>query len=158
MRWQTHLRIPCGCGNNPNCPKCSGLGWKDRPRNAAKRQQGKPGWSGHCIICRGAATRSIHIAKEIDGQHRVGICSNCHKYFLRDCLGEEKANVVCRGLEIAQTYKLHTPFAMNVAIGRYSIEEAKRRTRLLEIERRGGSVDAFAAGRRLPGSFGSRQK
>jgi hypothetical protein len=66
--------------------------------------------------------------------------------------------VIERGLAIARDHKLFVPHAINVAKGRYSIDEAKRRGRLRRKVQEGKSVDAFSIGKRLPGSFESSFK
>ena len=63
--------------------------------------------------------------------------------------------ILAKALQLAHKDKIHPPYAINAVRGRYTVREAKRRTRLREHETRGQSVDMFDLGHRMPGDFES---
>jgi hypothetical protein len=86
------------------------------------------------------------------------VCYECRSGVLKNLLPSEIAAVIKRALIIARVYGLFVPHAINVAKGRYSIPEAKKRGKLRRKVLDGKSVDAFSVGKRVPGSFGSNFK
>lgn len=87
------------------------------------------------------------------GQKQYWVCADCDSLLLHGLWHEEKGAIVAKALQLAHESKIHPPYAINVVRGRYTVREAKRRTRLRERERRGQSVDMYDLGHRMPGDF-----
>lgn len=82
------------------------------------------------------------------------LCFYCDNYFFDDLLSPEaKLERLISGMKISQENRIELGFALNVARGRYSLREAKKRHALKHRENSGKSVDIFVVGRRLPGGY-----
>ena len=82
------------------------------------------------------------------------LCSYCDDYFFGDLTSAEaKLDRLIEAMKIAQEKYIDLGFALNVARGRYSLREAKRRHNLKHRELSGKSVDIFAVGKRMPGGY-----
>jgi len=105
-----------------------------------------------CILCNSTKNISVHsdLAKNVD------LCKHCSGLPIFNNLFEyQKISAVCQGKKLAKSHKLYVPFAINVALGRYSLAEAQRRTKLRNTELDGKSVDAYSVAKRTGGSFRS---
>ena len=65
--------------------------------------------------------------------------------------------MLIKALKVSEEEKLYLPYALNALRGRYTLQEARRRTRLREREQLGKTADLYNLGQRVPGSFGSKQ-
>jgi hypothetical protein len=102
---------------------------------------------GKCLVCHRVVTGH----HPVFGEHSM--CGVCHRRQLRNLMPAQRGPAVERGLAISLQHKLSAGLALNVATGRYSVEEAKRRMRLIKREQDGLSNDAYSVGGRVPGSF-----
>ena len=105
-----------------------------------------------CCICHRSAAAQYVCDAEMGGQ-QYWVCSECDSLLLRGLWREDKGVILAKALQLAHEDKIHPPYAINAVRGRYTVREAKRRTRLRERELRGQSVDMFDLGHRMPGDF-----
>ncbi len=105
-----------------------------------------------CVLCK--STKNVGVL--INDTKSIKICKYCNEMPTFEGLFDfQKIDAITAGYDLAKTNRLHMPFALNVALGRYSLAEAQRRTKLREMELSGKSVDAYAIAKRTPGSFRS---
>lgn len=105
-----------------------------------------------CIICHKKTNKYV-----TSNGLNYFICHRCNYQMFNGHSGDEIAVVVGKAFELTIRNKLLIAYAINHVLGRYTLEEAKRRTKLKLIEREGGSTDIFDKGSRIPGSFRSRK-
>ena len=109
-----------------------------------------------CCICHRIAHIKIANNFEKDGQ-AFFVCNECNRFFLKGLGADERVKTLQKAFELSDKQKIHLPYAINAARGVYTLQEARRRTRLLRREQRGKTSDLYSLGRRMPGNFGSRQ-
>jgi hypothetical protein len=109
-----------------------------------------------CCICR-RHTRVIVIRASESHEAIYFVCRECDRFFLKGLYGFEKGLVLIKALKVSEEEKLYLPYALNAIRNRYTLQEARRRTRLREREQLGKTTDLYNLGQRMPGSFGSRQ-
>ena len=109
-----------------------------------------------CCICRRLARIVVIRASESrEGIHFV--CRECDRFFFKGLYDFEKGTILIKALKVSEEEKLYLPYALNALRGRYTLQEARRRTRLREREQLGKTADLYNLGQRVPGSFGSKQ-
>lgn len=105
-----------------------------------------------CLLCRSSKNIGVLITEE----GSVKICKSCNEQPLLTGLYDyEKVRAINEGFIFAKENKLYLPYAINVSLGRYNLSEAKRKTKLREMELNGRHTDAYGVGKRLSGSFQS---
>lgn len=109
-----------------------------------------------CLVClRNIKCKSIQ-SLTIDNQ-LYDICYSCIDFLLKDKYDYEISIILEKAINILNENDINISYAINSAMGRYTIQEAKRRTKLRRREISGKSNDIFDNGRRLPGNFRSRK-
>lgn len=109
-----------------------------------------------CLVCsRNIKCKSFQNLS-IDNQ-LFEVCYSCIDFLLKDKYDYEISLIVEKAINIARDNDVKMSYAINSAMGRYTIQEAKRRTKLRRREMSGKSTDIFDNGRRLPGNFRSRK-
>ena len=109
-----------------------------------------------CCICQ----RPAQVLVKNDSDIKLppySVCSQCYEYFLRDKYIDKYATIE-KALKLSSETGISMPYAVNVALNKYTLKEAKRRDKLKKMEKDGRSVDMFDIRRRVSGSFGSKQK
>lgn len=102
-----------------------------------------------CAVCGRPAKMFLSRGNEI-----MMLCKECNKHFFFDLRSNEtKKDRLIEAKNLCREEGLTKGFALNVIIGRYTLQEAKRRCRLKERERSGKSVDFYALGWRRPGCY-----
>ena len=88
------------------------------------------------------------------GDSTCFLCSYCDRYFFADLFtAEAKLDRLIAAMKIAQEKGIALGYALNVVCGRYSLREAKKRSRLKDREKEGKTVDIFVIGKRMPGGY-----
>lgn len=119
------------------------------PKNDAELRR-----SPKCQLCK--SVKDIGVI--VFGSESLRICKACNEQpVLKGLYDYEKIRSIKEGFKLAKEHRLHLPYAINTVLKRYTLEEAVRKSRLLEKERNGKEGDAFAVGKRLPGSFHSKK-
>jgi len=109
-----------------------------------------------CLVClRNVKCKSIE-SLTIDAQ-LYEVCYSCIDFLLKDKYEHEISIIIEKAINISKENDIKMSYAINSAMGRYTIQEAKRRTKLRRREISGKSNDIFDNGRRLPGNFRSRK-
>lgn len=84
-------------------------------------------------------------------------CRKCNKFFFKGLYYFEKGPILIKALKVSSEENIYIPYALNAIRGRYTLKEAKKRTRLREREQQGKSTDLYNLGKRTPGSFRSKK-
>ena len=123
---------------------------KQQRRAHASRQNER------CCICRRLAR--VVVIKAAESHETIYfVCRECDRLFLQGLYDFEKGAVLIKALKVSEEEKLYLPYALNAIRNRYTLQEARRRTRLRKREQRGKTADLYDLGQRMPGSFGRRQ-
>lgn len=106
----------------------------------------------NCMICHKKTNRYI-----ASNGLSYFICPSCNNNIFNGYTEYETATVVANASELKVKYNLLIAYAINHVLGRYTLEEAVRRTKLKLKEREGGRTDMFDKGTRISGNFRSRK-
>ena len=109
-----------------------------------------------CCICHRLA-RVVVIRVSDSHEAIYFVCRECDRFLLKGLYDFEKGTVLIKALKVSEEEKLYLPYALNAIRGKYTLQEARRRTRLREQEQLGKTADVYNLGRRMPGSFGIKQ-
>lgn len=106
-----------------------------------------------CMICNKKTNRYIS-----SNGLSYFICPVCNYNIFNGYTEYESATVVVKASELKVKHNLLIAYAINHVLGRYTLEEAIRRTKLKLKEGEGGSTDMFDKGTRIPGNFRSNNR
>lgn len=113
--------------------------------------------NNRCCICGRRAEITI-ADKDKQGAPTYSVCSYCNGKVLGRLYVYEKWFVLNQALPLFEKEKnIHRPFLINVVRGKYTLQEARRRTNEKNRKLEGRSQDIFDVGRRVGGSFRSKQ-
>lgn len=110
--------------------------------------------STNCLICNKQTNKVIK-----DNGLSYSICPVCYVTLFKgySLLDDDICNVICKAKELTQSNKILLVYAINHVLGKYTLKEGVRRSKLKLKERDGSSIDIFDMGIRISGNFRSKQ-
>lgn len=102
----------------------------------------------NCFLCRKKPSSTL----TVNGK-KYSLCSQCDDNFFRGQSQDEKEYRLGKAIQIARDNGINWGLALNVAIGKYTLQEAKRRQYLKDREKAGKSADIWVVARRRPGGY-----
>ena len=105
--------------------------------------------SGNCLICMRLTRDAVS-----NSSFSTHLCADCDKRFFNGYRNPEvKADILQSAFRLARQEKIGLMYALNIELGFYDIEEARRRISARSQDRGRFTTDIFVVGKRLPGSY-----
>ncbi len=105
--------------------------------------------SKNCRICKNLTKNIVS-----NQSHSYYLCENCNKRFFTGIQSPEvKTDRLDSAINLANSENLNLLYALNIEMGLYDLEEAKRRIAMKKMDSSKSTTDIFVIGKRLPGSY-----
>ena len=101
-----------------------------------------------CFLCRKKSSSTLVVKGK-----KYSLCSQCDNRFFLNQSQDEKEYRLGKAIHIARDNGINWGLALNVTIGKYTLQEAKRRQCLKNREKVGKSADIWVVARRRPGGY-----